>query len=126
MPNVQKHLRLFSLLMTLLMLLQSCVVYHKTPVSLDQAVLAKTRSKLFTADGTFAKYKYITEIKGEFYGIKKKSGMLVEIPLGDDPDIEVFLKNKSTSKWLNYGLIAYSVLAASSILWLATFNGDIY
>ena len=71
MKTTCKYLYDLSLIMTLLMLCQSCVAYHRTPVSLEQAVQAKTGSKVFTADGSFAKYRYITEIDGKFYGVKK-------------------------------------------------------
>lgn len=111
MKNILKHYRNFSLLISLFMLLQSCVVYHRTPVSLEQAAQAKTRSKLFTAEGTFAKYKYITEINGKFYGLNKKSGMWVETPINNHPKAEVFLKNESASKWATWGLILTPPLA---------------
>ena len=125
MQLIRKYLTKLSLLISLLTLLQSCVAYHKTPVSLEQSVKAKTRSKLFTKDGYFVSYKYILEVNDQFYGVKKKSGALVEIPIGDNPDTEVFLKNKSKSKWLTWGLITYSAVAVAAFIGLAAYTGPI-
>ena len=111
MKTIQKYCSNFSILISLLTLLQSCVVYHKTPVSLDQAVKAGTKAKIVMSDGSLIKYQYITEIKGEYYGVNKKSGMWVETPTNINPDTKVFLKNKSKSKWLTWGLILYPPLA---------------
>lgn len=111
MEKILKHCSNHSMLISLIMLLQGCVVYHKTPVSLDQAARAGTKAKIVKADGSLAKYKYITEINGEYYGVSKKSGMWVETPTNINPKSEVFLKNVNASKWATWGMILTPALA---------------
>ena len=125
MQLMRKHLGKLSLLISLFTLLQGCVVYHKTPVSLEQAAKAGTKAKIVMSDGSLAKYKYITEIKGKYYGVNKKSGMWVETPTNINPDTEVFLKNKPTSRLLTWGLIAYSASSVAVLTWFAI-AWDIY
>lgn len=118
---------MYVLLLTALIMFQSCVVYHKTPVPLEQASQTRTKSKLIMPDGAVAEYKYLTEEKGVYYGVKKKKGDLQKTPIESHPDLEVFLKNEADSRWASLSLIiapvgiGYLLAWANSAFWGTNF-----
>ena len=109
MRTLKKSVKVVSWLLTVLMLFQSCVIYHKTPSSLEQASQFRTKTKITNSNKDIFKYKYITYEDGMFYGVKKKSGELVKTPLDEEYIITVLSKNKSASTWLTVAIIAIPV-----------------
>ena len=80
-------------------------------MSLEQAAKAGAKAKIVMADGSPVKYKYITEINGNFYGVNKKSGVWIKTPVKTSPNTQVFLKDESASRWFTWGLIMAPPLA---------------
>ena len=109
MKTTRKRLRMLCFVVSALMLLQSCVVYHKTPVSLAKAAEARTKSKLVTADGIIFKYNYITMENGRYYGVTKKSGQISETTIVDSLNTRVYLKHKRKSRNATWVLIMLPV-----------------
>ena len=110
MKAIRKRLKITAAFITTLMLFQSCVVYHRTPTTLEKASLEQTRTKVTqTNDQTF-KYKYITHENGIYYGVNKKSGQLVKTPLDPEYVSKVRIKNKSASAWVTVAVIGVPVI----------------
>ncbi|MBC2839865.1 hypothetical protein [Robiginitalea sp. SC105] len=105
MKPISMNLRICALLMTALILFQSCVVYHKTPVSFDDAVQANTKSKVVTSDGETAVYNHILLEDSQYFGVNRKNGVHLKTRIENDRNLEVYLKNKSKSNWATLGLI---------------------
>ena len=102
--------------LTFLFLLQSCVVYQKTPVHLNEAS-DMGKVKVITAVGETLKFKNIEQKDGMYYGVNKKRGEttdgnneIIEVILPLFPDnIEfIYLKSKS-------GSITASVLGIAAV-----------
>ena len=107
-----------------LTLLQSCVAYQKTPVSLLQAEQSKKRVKMKnSADQTY-KFKQIVLEEEQFYGLKKEKGELVKIAINDSAATEIFLHSKSKSNWATIGVIGVPLIAFV-IIAAATMKGDV-
>lgn len=100
------------------LLLQSCVVYHKTPATLEKASREQVKTKVTNTDGDIAKIKYVTYESGVFYGVNKKSGELVKTPLDEEYINKIVTKNKSASTWATVTVIAIPVAAV--IILIAT------
>jgi len=92
-----KWFRTTAVFLASLILLQGCVVYHKTPSTLEQARQENIKTKIMTTDNETSKYKYITYEEGTFYGVNKKSGELVKTPLIQEEVTEVLTKNEKAS-----------------------------
>ncbi|MBC2838875.1 hypothetical protein [Robiginitalea sp. SC105] len=125
MKPISKNLRICALLLNSLILFQSCVVYHKTPVSLHQAAQGRARGKVVTAGKTVDDYAFFTESNGRFYGVKMELGNELRIPIEDSPDTQIYLKNKNASTIrtvLLFTGVGIIVIAAMYI----SFSGDIY
>ncbi|MBC2838849.1 hypothetical protein [Robiginitalea sp. SC105] len=105
MKQLTGNLNICALLMTTLILFQSCVVYHKTPVSFEVAAQAKTNSMVVTPDGAIARYKYILLENSEYFGVNRKAGVQLKTRIEDPQGNEVYLKNQSKSDWATVGLI---------------------
>ena len=98
MEAINKRLKPIALILTALLLFQSCVVYHKTPTTVQQASQEQIRTKIIKTNGEISKYKYITSEDGIFYGVKLKSGEWIKTPLDQKEIAQVLTKNISTSK----------------------------
>jgi len=109
--KVNKGLRNIAWFLTTLMLFQSCVVYHKTPTTLEKASKEHIKTKITNAEGETSIYKYITYEDGVFYGVSKKSGELVKTPLDERYINKLLIKNKSASTWVTVAVIAVPIIA---------------
>lgn len=66
MEAIKKRLKAIAFFLTALMLLQSCVVYHKTRTTLEKASQEKVKTKVTNIDGKVTKYKFISYEDGVF------------------------------------------------------------
>lgn len=109
------------IILSALILMQSCRVYHKNSVSLEKAVQSKKRIKIKSTKNKTLKYTYIIYQDGDFYGIEsnKNSRRYKKVLLNEDEIKTVRLHNKSLSiilgiLWPLATLIGFVALAVSS------------
>ncbi len=91
-------------------LLQSCVVYQNTPVSLVEAEQSKKRVKIKTNSNRTYRFEQIVLDQEQFYGLKKEKGEMVRIVISDYN--EVFLQSKRKSAWTTIAVIAVPTITA--------------
>jgi hypothetical protein len=100
-------------------MLQSCVAYHKAPVSLQQAEQSKKMVKVETNLNQTYHFKQIVLEEEQFYGLKKEKGDIVRIAIHNNEYNKVFLHSKNKSTWttiavvIGIPVIALVVLAAT-------------
>jgi hypothetical protein len=111
MEAIKKRLKATALSLSVLLLFQSCVVYHKTPTTLQNASQIQTKTKITKTTGETIIYKYITFQDGQFYGVKLKSGGWVKSPLDQNEINQVLTQNKSGSTWATIALITIPIIA---------------
>ena len=112
MRTIRKYPRTICCLLIAMTLLQSCVVYRKTPISLEEASKQQIKTKIIKNNGEITKYKYITYEDGQFFGVREEFNDRVELiktPLSEQEIKMVLIKNNSASAWFTVGVIAYSV-----------------
>ena len=109
MKTILKHLRIFCYLLAITILFQSCVIYHKTPSTLEHASKERIRTKIINANGATLKYMFIEYKDGVYYGVNKKSGTMVRVPLKEE-EITVLLKNQTATTLTSLAIIGGSVL----------------
>lgn len=121
MKTYSKYSSNFVFLLSLLCIVQSCRVYKKQAVSLDDAVVAEKRVKLKTTDGKTLKYKSVLIEDGQYFGIKRVYGEDVREPINAS-DIEIVrLHNKGLSILYGIGVgagIGYAALVGTAFLLL--------
>ena len=122
MKKVQHRFQNLGLVLGLMLLVQSCGVYYKTPISLEEAVDRETKVKVYTAEGNNIRYKKITASDGQFYGTKMKAGKMTQIPLNPDDIVSVRLKNKKASTWVTIGTVGVPLVALVIFLITADFG----
>lgn len=110
MKTLKTSLKTIALFFLAVTLLQSCVVYQKTPVSLLQAEQSKKRVKLKTSADQTYNFKQLVLEEEQFYGLRKEKGGLVKIAITDPAATEVFLRSKSKSTLATIGLILVPVI----------------
>ncbi|MGB5317240.1 MAG: hypothetical protein WBN56_14665 [Robiginitalea sp.] len=109
MEIIKKRVKKIAFGLSVLLLTQSCVVYHKTPTTLEQACKSRMKTKITNANGATIKYQYIDYIDGVYYGVNKKSGTLLRNPLKQE-EVTVMLKNQTATDWTELAIMGGSVL----------------
>lgn len=79
-------------------MLQSCSVYKKTPVTIDEAAKSNSRILIRRTDDTKLKLKRIENVDGAYFGVKRIDGKIVSLPLDEKnlKSIRVLDKTKTT------------------------------
>ena len=93
------------------------MVYHKTPVSIGQAVEEETKTKILLNNGSTERFKYITHENEQFFGVRMTGNGLVNIPIDVNSVSRVHVKNKTASV-----LVTVIPLAALTALIIAGSN----
>lgn len=119
MGPTRLHMNRIALSLASLMLFQSCVVYHKTPKSLDEASRLRTTTRITNHTGVTDKYDFILYEDGMYYGVFKdfdERGKWVKTPLQESEIEVVQTKNKTASTLITIGLITVPVLTLVGVI----------
>ena len=114
-----KTIRLVCISLTMLIILQSCRVYHSKPVTLEEASKSQKRVKVKTNDNKTLKFNKVVFEDGQFYGVKGKGDNVSKTVLNMEDLQQVRLHNKSLSTILG---IAVPIITIVGILVLAIAN----
>ena len=122
---IKNRIRLISVMLTCLIFFQSCRVYHKKNVSLDEAVAERSRVKIMTNNGKKLKFKRIDLDSSQYYGVKKVKGISVRTLIDPSSIKSLRLHNKTMS--IIYGIAIGIVVSmvAGTALFFATWDGSI-
>lgn len=114
-----KTIKLVCISLTMLIMLQSCRVYHSETVSLEEASKSQKRVKVKTNDNKTLKFNKVIFEDGQFYGVKGKGDNVSKTVLNMDDLKQVRLHNKSLSTILG---VAVPIITVVGILVLAITN----
>ena len=124
MEAIKTRLKTIAIFLTALMLFQSCVVYHKTPTTLEKASQEQIKTKVTTTDGDVSKYKFISYEEGVYYGnVEIEYGEFKKIPLDAEDIINIRTKSKSASTLVTVLAIAVPVIGIAAIAWGVSESG---
>jgi hypothetical protein len=99
------------------LLFQSCVAYHKTPVSIEDAVTSNNKVLVITNNDTKLKFKKIQQIDGKYYGISEdEDRKIIKTPLNESNIKTIRVLDKSASTWGTIGIVAGSLLVIVGII----------
>lgn len=105
-----KLIRFMAGWMSVILLLQGCAVYYKSPITLEQAAEQQLPVKVHFRDDETVKFRYILQEDGVFYGTTRKSGEWSKTLLDAQSVENTFGKNKSASTWVTIGVIGVPVV----------------
>ncbi len=79
MKNITNRHKGIAYLLVIIMLIQSCAIYHKQPSTIEEAAAErKTQIKITTKNGELYKLRWIEEENGYIYSIKKTKRIYVK------------------------------------------------
>lgn len=114
--------KIVPITLVFVMLLQSCSIYKKTPVTLDEAAKANSKVLVERTNKEKFKLKKIENIDGKYLGIKKVKGETVSIQL-DEKDIQsIRVLDKSKSTVATVFLVVGSAILITAVIIAATFD----
>ncbi len=98
-------------------LLHSCAVYKKTPVSISEAAATNHKVLVIKTNDTKLKLKKIELIDGKYYGISEdEDRKITKIPLNESDLKAIRVLDKSGSTWVTVGIVAGSLLVLFGII----------
>ena len=93
MKTIKNNLKLIALIMSLIMLFQSCKAYYNDSVTLHQASQEFKRTKIQNKDNGIIKFRGVKMEDNQYYGVNKVKGELVKIPIDENFIKSVKLEN---------------------------------
>ena len=116
MEAIKTRIKTIAWFLTSLMLFQSCVVYHKTPTTLERASHERIRTKVTNTDGETFKYRYIAYEEDAYIGyFEEELGEFTRVPIDTADILGVRTKNKSASVLVTILAIAVPVIVMVAI-----------
>ena len=103
-------------LLAVMLVLQSCSIYQKTPVSLNEAAAAQTRVLVTRTNEQKVRFKRIEQIDGSYFGRKNVKGENVKIPLTESDIKSVRVLDKSKTALANVGICVVSLLVVAVVI----------
>lgn len=100
MKTIKKRTESIALLFGLAILLQSCMVYKKSSVTLEKAVQEQQKVRVEYEDYECYRFQKLISKDGTYFGVKKEKGEMVNIPIDENRIVNVRLYNKSLSNTL--------------------------
>jgi hypothetical protein len=97
MKSSTKHLKIASLLLASLMLIQGCTIYKSSSASLEEASISETKIKVKTNFKKTYHFQSIVFEDGSYYGIKTFKGKIVKIRLDENYLEKVLIKSNQKS-----------------------------
>ena len=79
MKTVRKHLKMISLLLSLTILAQSCVTYHSSTASIDEAIQSNDKIKLASETEETYVFQELQRENGNIYGITKRKSVTADL-----------------------------------------------
>ena len=109
--------KLVCVSLVFVILLQSCAVYQKNPVSIEDAVTSNNKVLVITNNDTKLKLKRIELIEGKYYGISEDEDRnITRVPLNESDMKTIRILNKSASTWGTIGIVAGTILVIVGII----------
>ena len=99
MKTIRKHLKMISLLLSLTILAQSCVAYHSSTASIDEAIQSNDKIKLEATEDTY-EFQELQRENGNIYGITKRKSVTADLlsaqiveDTKDQKNVKILLRN---------------------------------
>jgi len=106
MKTLKYKVKLFPLMLSILLMFQSCVtVYKSGSLTLEEANDRHIKTKVVTKSGEKLKFKNIEFKNGVYYGVKKKKRQIINIPLDQDAISVIKIKDRTLSTIVNIPLV---------------------
>lgn len=105
--NLKKRFVCLFLVFTLSF--QSCSVYKKTAVTLNEAEKANLKTLVITTDNTKHRYSRIIKINDSYYGEVKAKGKIETILLSEEEIKSIRILDKTSSAIGNIAIVLVSV-----------------
>ncbi|MBG6109441.1 hypothetical protein IWX84_000296 [Flavobacterium sp. CG_9.10] len=102
--------KIVCVLLIFVLLMQSCAIYQKTSVSLDDAVASNRKVLITKTDGAKLKLKRVELTDGKYYGIVKVDGKTEKIILVENDIRTIRILNKSATTIGTFGIVLGSLV----------------
>jgi hypothetical protein len=133
MKTTNSNLQLIAVLLSIVLLFQSCKVYHSETVTIEEAVRFPKNIKVVSATNEIYKFKSLQKEEGEIYGIVNKNSKtakklanqivtnnnprsLVKVFLLKENIKEIYLQNRSMTTIGNVFIVIGSLIGLTLLV----------
>lgn len=116
--------KLVCIVLSLTFLVQSCDIYKKASVSIDEAANTENRLLIIKKDGSKFSLSKIEKIDGKYYGTKVVNGKNTTLPLNEEEIEKIRLKDKMASRFVTFASLVTGVAIIATIIFLIDFSND--
>jgi len=116
--------RVFCLLLSLSFLVQSCNVYKRNPIAIEEAVEAKEKVRIIKNDNKKIFLKRIEKTDGVYYGVANYKGHFVKIPLDETNIQKIQIRDKTASTIVTIATIVTGTGLLAGIVALIVFASE--
>ena len=115
--------QLISIVLLVTILLQSCVLYQKTPVSISEST-NKGKVKIVKTNGEKVALKGMVYDYGTYWGLRKGYSKDHRYKIDATQVAEVYLIDKRESRTASILVVVGIVIAIPLVLWIIMINED--
>ncbi len=116
MKTIKKITNSILALFIVVIMLQSCTVYKRVNIRLDQAVQNENKVKVSTETNEKLKFKKVVLEKGDYYGIKIVKGKNERIPIDIEQIKGIKEKDNFTSVLGTVGTVLLATISALGLV----------
>lgn len=125
MKTLKKQIQSMALILSILVLIQSCTVYRSVPISIETAVKNKSKVKIVTKNNNKLRFNRIEFQDGKYFGIKKFNSGMVKASLDENSIETIKEKDKTLSTILSIGIPGV-IVDGLIVLGITGFSGFAY
>jgi hypothetical protein len=123
---MNRFFKVVSVVLVLSLMFQSCAVYRRKSVSLEEAAKTEHRILMIRTNDQKVRLKRIENIDGIYYGLTRVKGEKVKLKL-DEKDIKALRPiNRGLTTMGNFGIVALSLVAIVVVIFLSYDWDDSY
>lgn len=116
--------KLVSIALSLTFLAQSCTIYKKASITIDEAANANKNVQITRNDGSKFSLTKIEKTDGKYYGTKRVNGQAITLPLKEDEIQKIRIKDTGASRFVTIASIVTGVALVTTIIFLIDFSND--
>lgn len=107
------------------LLFESCSIYKKTPITIEEASTGDKSVLIIINDGTKLSLSKIEKIDGKYYGTKQINDQTITLPLNEEEILKIRQKDKRASRFVTIASIVTGVALITTIILVIDLANDL-
>lgn len=120
-----KTIKAIFAFLSLLFLFESCSIYKKAPITIEEAATGDKSVLIIRNDGTKLSLSKVEKIDGKYYGTKQVNDQTITLPLNEEEIQKIRLKDKRASRFVTIASIVTGVALITTVILVIDLANDL-